>query len=355
MRSGLLLAVGLSFAAGGAQASTVVLVRSLHPTAQTEEATVRLKGELVSAGFPVRIIDPVPASSSDTGMRATLEKTAAEPDVLAAVAILGGPGLDDQWAEIWVVDRLTEKTVVRRVPSQLGSPRGAEILAIRALELLRASFMEPTAEAQQTKAQHTTDVSPPVEVVRSTHDAPRSAADDRSFRTWGVEMGACVLLSFEGVGPAVLPIIRGQRTFPAGIRGRISLAGLGTRAHVSNALASGEISHQFALVEGARFFRTSRRVQPFVSVGLGALRVAASGETPAQSSDLYSGADGTRWSFLADVGAGVHLSFRGRFEASMELHAQLADPYPEIRILQNGVAREGRPTMMASLALAAWM
>ena len=55
-------------------------------------------------------------------------------------------------AELWVIDRVTGKTVVRRVNAAAGDPaRAAEILAVRAVELLRASFLElaitPDAEA----------------------------------------------------------------------------------------------------------------------------------------------------------------------------------------------------------------
>ncbi|MEO8214052.1 MAG: hypothetical protein ABI560_12700, partial [Myxococcales bacterium] len=135
---------GAILAPRAAHAATVVLVRTPRPSAVTTEATVRLQGELVSAGFSVRVIDP----PSGTDVRAVLEQVAAAPDVQAVVAIIG-PGWEDtssrrekNSAEVWVIDRVTGKTVMRRVPNERAPGRGAEVLSVRALELLRASFLE---------------------------------------------------------------------------------------------------------------------------------------------------------------------------------------------------------------------
>ena len=128
LAAGLALVATLAAKVGGA--STVILVRPANPKAITAEALVRMHGELVSAGFDVEIM----AATAGVDPRASLEQTASGNNVDAVVALLGDaiPGS----VEVWVIDRVTGKSVVRRIPNQPESERAAEILAIRAIELL---------------------------------------------------------------------------------------------------------------------------------------------------------------------------------------------------------------------------
>ncbi|MEP6654407.1 MAG: hypothetical protein ABJA82_13685, partial [Myxococcales bacterium] len=91
--------------------------------------------------------------------------------------------------------------------------------------------------------------------------------------------------------------------------------------------------------------------QPFLSAGAGVLHLTAAGQ---QSRPPIETITRERWSLLADVGGGVHVSFR-RFELALEGHAQAARPYPVIRFFNEEVAREGRPTLLSTLTFLVWM
>lgn len=337
-------------------AATVVLVRSPQPTADAAEATVRLRGELVSAGFDVRVIDP-PLGAD---IRASLEEAAAGPEVEAVVAILGGGSSDASGnsAELWVIDRVTGKTVVRRVPTPAGSTHGAEVLSIRAMELLRASFLEVALSASRTPKVAEQPPAPPpsAEVTRLTNAAIADVVGNRWPSTWAIEAGGCVLGSLQGVTPSIMPLVRVQRAFGNHALGRMTLAGFGTKPRITNTQGGtgeeAEITQQFGLLELGYRFRANRVLQPFISVGAGALHVSAAGHnvsTPIQPRT------NERWSLLGDAGTGVHFWFHGRFEIAVEAHAQFARPYPVIRYLTRDIAVEGRPTLTGSLTLVAWM
>ena len=234
------------------------------------------------------------------------------------------------------------------------------MLSVRALELLRASFLEVAlASARGPRLDHqTTSASPPQEVTRWT-DAALTAAMERRWSltsTWAVEVGGCVLGSLEGVGPSVMPVIRVEHALGEHLLGRVTAAGLGTRAQFTQQLTTTDVAHaelaqQFGLIEiGARWRRDSTW-QPFVSAGVGVLHLTATGQTRWP----YVGLSDDRWSLVADLGAGMHVSFRRRFEVAVEVHAQGARPYPVIRFFDQEVAREGRPTLISSLTFLAWM
>jgi hypothetical protein len=342
-----LLAIGTC--TGTAQAATVVLVRSPTPSAVTAEATVRLRGELVSAGFDVRVIDP----PLDGDIRASLERVAAGPDVEAVVAILGDALRDpfEDSAELWVIDRVTGKTVTRRVPSQPGSTRAAEILSIRALELLRASFLEVALAGGRASAARPTSPA----VTRFADEAFTGAMETHRRVGWAVEVGGCVLGSLEGFSPSLVPLVRIQRSVADYFLARVTFAGLGTQSHVDSTQGTAEVSQQFALAEVALRFRLDARLQPFLSAGAGALHVSAIGKP---ASIYEQGLTKDRVALLADLGTGLRLSITRRFELALEVHAQAAHPYPTIRFFGVDVASEGRltrPIWLGSLTAIAWM
>jgi len=347
--------VGLTGIDSLARAATVVLVRSPKPTAVAAEATVRLRGELVAAGFDVRVIDP-PLGAD---VRASLEEAATAPDVEAVVAILGGDSgggggggdLPEESAELWVIDRVTGKTVVRRVSKQAQAHHGAEVLSIRALELLRASFLEVALAAG--RAPKVVQQAPPTEVTRWTDAAIADAAVRRLRPTWAIEAGACVLGSLEGLAPSVMPVARIQRAFGELWLGRLTVAGLGTTPALDGKDGKPKVKQEFGLFEAALRFRRDNVFLPFLSLGVGATHVSATGQ--GNHFPLTEAASSARWSFTADLGAGLHISPWGRVELAWEAHAQVAQPYPSITYDSREVVAAGRPTLVSTLTLLAWM
>jgi hypothetical protein len=108
------------------------------------------------------------------------------------------------------------------------------------------------------------------------------------------------------------------------------------------------VSQTVLLAELIARFRRDRRIEPIVSLGGGALRLAADSHESAP----YEAVSGARWSAAADVGVGVRVPLRRhRFELGVEVHALVAQPYPSIRFFDNEIARAGRPSLLGSVTL----
>src|ERR1017187_4467043 len=162
-------------------AATVVLVRTSNPAPGMTEALVRIHGELVSAGFEVEIVDGLSVEGTNGESRGWLETLAVRRGADAVVAMMGDKSPDS--VEVWVIDKVTGKSVVRHVPFRPLSAKGPETLAIQAVELLRASFLEIglTSMIQASQARS----APPSTVV---HFVDMDRKDARPER-FGVEVG----------------------------------------------------------------------------------------------------------------------------------------------------------------------
>src|SRR5262249_16873086 len=100
-----------------ARAGDGALVVLVHPPAASpgvREALVRLRGELAAEGFESRIEELDLGSDA----RAALERAAPGLPAVAVVAVLpvtaaagGQEGAEPNAVEVWVVDRVTRKTV----------------------------------------------------------------------------------------------------------------------------------------------------------------------------------------------------------------------------------------------------
>lgn len=338
-----MLLLALLIPASPAAAATVVLIRTPKPSAMASEATVRLRGELSAEGFDVRVVD-CPASID---AREFMEEQSLEPDVEAVVAIFADSPTDA--VELSVIDRVTRKTVTRRVPADPAATRSAEVLSIRALELLRASFLEIALGA--SRVDPTDDrpppPPPPIEVRRMTE----KALDNRWPQTWALEIGGCVFTSFEGLGPTVAPVLRAERQWRDWLVGRVTLAGLGTHSRIESESTAANIAQAFGLAEVGIKLRGGRLLRPFLSIGGGVLHVTTEAQPPphgiAVNQDL--------WTAIADVGAGLRVALRARFELAAEVHLQAAPFYPAFQFFEDTVARSSRPTVMGSLTLVAWL
>jgi hypothetical protein len=100
--------------------------------ADTRPVGVRLRAELVSLGFEVELALAPEVEPS----RASLEQAAREAGAVAALRVRASRA----GVEVWVMDRVTSKTVLREVVFTGGDDEG--LVAVRAVELLRASLLE---------------------------------------------------------------------------------------------------------------------------------------------------------------------------------------------------------------------
>jgi hypothetical protein len=323
-----------------ASAASVMLVRPPSPSPDMAEAIVRVRGELISEGFQVEVMDGLTGTES----RGWLEHLAEAHQADAVVAVLGDETPDS--VEVWVVDKVTEKTVVRRIPFKPQSDHAPKTFAIHALELLRASFLEIGLRLGSRPGE---SKPVPPEVVHFV-DNDRPASRPGRF---GVEVGGATVIGFGDIGPAILPVMYLGWAIRPALVAQLTVAGYGSHASAQNDVGSAKVDEGFALL-GARYrFLPGRRLHPTLSLSAGALHTHA--EAQAQADSPYRGRDADLWSFLLDGGIGIEIALAERFEVSLAAHAQIADPYPAIRFDRSVVATSTRPSLLFILTIGAWL
>jgi hypothetical protein len=338
------LLIGTVASPAAARAEPRVPVRVLRPlptSALLAEAILRIKSELLAGGFMVEVTD---SESADPGpeARALMERSGQGLAPSATIGIFGD--LDRGPAELWVVDHITGKPVTLRLEVQASADRRiSEILAIRAVELLRASLVELRLEEQRPTPAKT----PPPPQVQ--HEVGRAVAAPLAPWSLALEIGASTFGGWGGLGPTLAPAARLRLALGERFWLRLTGLGLGTSSSVQTDLGAASVSQNLVLLELAAWLRPRRVLRPMISLGLGAERVAVEGSTGSPS---YLGAQHARWFLAGDVGAGVSLRLGTHWELQLEAHALCALPRPAVRFLDVEVAWTGQPTLLAILTLA---
>jgi hypothetical protein len=320
-----------------AESARVVLVHWQPASGIVAEAITRIRGELVADGFEVSVV------GARAGEDPASVLALADPRTTAAATLGLFLQPDARAAELWVIDRLTSKTVVRRIEMTEPLPGAApEVLARRSVELLRASLLEILVDTR--------------EGILASPSAPREKASSWAARSleprrsrWGAEAGVQVLAGFGGVGSAVMPVGRVRIALARRLAGRMSLSGLGTRPRVDAASGSATVSQELGLLELVGEVAPNAWLSPELSLGAGVYHVGITGT----GSSPYAGLRGDRLVFATDAGAGVVLSVTSSLALSLEGHGILLTPYPVIRFLGVETARIGNPLMSVALTLRA--
>ena len=342
---GPLVLVGLVSQARPARAESgrVTLLEPAGTSAGARRCLTRIREELIAGGFEVAIVDPGPRNDPVS----TADAMERQRDSVATIALLGDPELGP--AELWILDRVGDKAEVRRLPAQAEDPdRIPEVLAIRTIELLRASALKLLVESNRPPTP------PPAPVpTRAPSLAASPSRDDRGAGrpSVGLETGISLLGSAGGPGPATIPLARVRIPVGGPFWARLTLAGLGSRPRVQTTLGSAAVSQTLGLGELTILFRSGRRLRPLVSFGGGALYVQSDGEAVSP----YRGNRSERWAAVADGGVGVLGAFGRELALALEVHAFVAFPYPVVRFVDVTAATIGRPAVMASLTLVAWL
>jgi hypothetical protein len=345
----LLLAHAATAAPGPPQApmNRVILLQPSPMSATARRCVTRIREELVAGGFnvtpadfgagvdPLWVVDPKDASDGS----------------LATIALVGDP--DAGAAELWIVDRVAgRRSVVRRIVVPIGEgSHGDEVVAIRALEFLRASAIElgnanavVNAAADRTTA---AGAAAPAGIDSAEQVDPAALAEARGV--FSLELGVSLLDSVGGVGAALVPLARLRVELPSRLTARLTLAGLGSRPRIDDLVGHASVGQNLGLFEVGAVFRRGSRLRPSISVGGGALLVTVDGE----GNWPYEGRDGHRWAGLLDAGLGVAVSTDSPWGVAFEVHGMVAAPYPTLRFSDASSARVGRPSLLASLTLVA--
>lgn len=324
----LLLLPGLAFAA-----SRVVVLEPPAGDAVTVEAAARLRGELRAAGFEVVQV----ALDATRPPLEVLGDEASRAGAFAAVLVL--PRSRGAAVDLMVVDRATQKTVLRTVAASNASGDGAAAeVALRAVELLQASLLEATHPPPAAAALPRPAAPLPVPADVTRWVAPRPPP--LSGFTLGA--GVALLHAFGDIGPQVAPALRLGWGSRLGVGGRLTIAGPTAGPALDAGGREATVRQELALVELmlAREIGTTGWV-PSASLGTGVMHLAASGT---QSDDS--------WALVAAPGLGLAYRIDPRWSVCADAHLLFAEPALVVKAGDERVGRAGRPSMLATLGIA---
>lgn len=339
-----LLSSGLLLWAGSAHASTVAILIPSSSSPALTEALSRIRGELLSVGLEVKTMEgPTDRDGTRHDPRAWIKRGEGLEGLDAVVEIVGD--VTPVAVDVWVIEHSPRRVEGTRVSPDLGEGNVVERLAIRAVELLRSTFLEhdmaarARREISSTKPAVTTPT--PTEMPPPTHRLER----------FGVEAGAAVLTSLDGVGPAILPLARFDWAARPWFVLQATLAGLGTHSTVASSVGSAQIAQQFGELGASYRLWPDRPLEAFLSLSAGALHFSIDGRanSPAKGHSL------DHWSFMLDGSAGAILRLPERYFFSLAAHAQMAETYVAVYLADVVVATAGRPNLAMSLTLGAWL
>jgi hypothetical protein len=333
-------ALAFLLAAGPAHAEVryqVVLLRPPVTDDVTSDALARVRGELTAAGFEVSVQAQDPALD----VRSALETVGRDLDPIAAFAIVRAA--NSNTAEIWVCDRMAGKSVIQTVrldtDGKAGEPSRSVVLAVHAVELLKASL----AQYWLASVRHAKPPPPPGD---GAVPPPSRAA----VAGVGVEAGVGWLDSAGAVTAAWQPIVRGSYGGARGWAGRVTAGGLGSDASVHAPAGSAQIRQQLVVLEIVRSFRAGARVQPVISAGAGALRARIEGTG---SPDPSTGLTRSSVSGLVTAGGGAVVPIVRHLALAADAHLMLGWPYTAVRFQTVEAGNIAWPALLLSAGLLA--
>ena len=326
-----------------AHATTVTIVSSPIPCAEVTEALNLLRGELLSVGLDVTM-EHRPADHDQLGpdSRRWLEYLAAggASAIVDAVEVDAGLAVD-----VWVVKTNPLRFEVTRVAVDPDTAKPSEVLALRAVEALRAGLLliDRAARRRQLEA-----IAKPPQL-----GAPASTQDKlpEPRERLGLELGAAALASLDGVDVAILPMVRLNWAVRSSLLAQVSLAGAGTRPRVTTLVGTARVAQHYGTLGACYRLRFRERLWPFFALAAGGVHTSAEG----QSDAVTEGRTVDQWSFLLDGSLGAGLRVYGRFYVTLAAHVQWAEPYVAIHMGEAVAATTGRPNLELTLTVGAWL
>jgi hypothetical protein len=347
----LLLFVALFFfgSAADASSSRVVVIRPPATDQMTAEAIHRVSGELVAAGFEVAFLDANPERDA----RAQLGAAAERLDPVATFAIF--PLREGGAAEVWLTDRASGKTVVQRIETRsIAAADVSRVVAVRAVEVLRASFLDLRPKRETPVEQ---SAAPPREAPPAGGAFPlaqngiaRRSPEKSSLQAPAASIGVAVLHGFQGIGPAVLPVAKlsyGTGAWAA----RLSLAGLGPSVRVDGSVGSALVHQELVSGEVLAILVNHRLFSMFGGVGGGIyhFRLAGEAATP------YYGKEGDITTPMFTAGVGAEARLEPHLSVIFDVTALFPQTSAVVRFMDAEVASAGRPSVLAALGVVAFL
>ncbi len=315
--------VFLLLLAGRAHAERVVVVEE----PEMQRFATRLRSELVSVGFDV----VVHARDEAT----TLEELARREGAVAALHVKPSRS----GIEVWIMDRITSKTVLRELVPSSGDDVGE--VAVAAVELLRASLLEVETPKFKSKIEEPTPVATKLVAETKREPAPREPR-------LGIALGPAIAVSPGGLG--VTPHVDVWGRFDAHERIAVGVRivaptvpavveGSEGRATVTLALA--------ALAVDANLTRPASALRLRSGIGVGA--VWAHMEGTAAPSFAGRGDDVVATFSFVHGGAALRIAREARLFADVALG--IAAPRPVVSFAGRSAAAWGEPVVLGTVGL----
>jgi hypothetical protein len=293
----------------------------------------RLEAELRSLGLVV-ISRALPGPWET---HALLEQAARREGAIAAVQVIA----QGTKAELWIADRVTNKTVLREITIETEDRnRADDSIAVGVAELLRASLMEIDAPSRARGSYPSTPGLRELGYARSARDPVDSGA-----RLW-LNLGTGVELGIRGVGPSMLGHARAgwtpERGFGLEVLGGMTLI----PALIERSTGRARLSSEW-LGAAATFSWRNRNSNFSTRAGVGVLgvRVRARGESAAVPLRAVTETATSAGPYVHGGPAFGSDSFRVRLNAGALV---LLAP-PTVRFAEEAVARWGAPSLFVDL------
>jgi hypothetical protein len=322
-------------------ATTVAIVQSPSPSSEVTETLSRIHGELLSVGLDVRRTDR-PATGAQADSRAWVAQVAAATGARAVIDILGNESLVA--VDVWIVKTPPGRFEVIRIGAEPNTANPSERLALRTIEALRASLLEMDLAARQARGEAV--AKPAAPTVAASEISPTKEREYVAF-----EIGAAGLRSLDGVGLAILPTVRAGWAPRSWLILQAVLTGAGTSPTVTAAAGKARVSQQYGLVGPCFRLGSDRRFWPYFTLAGGVLHTSVAG----QSGLGVEGHEVDRWSLLLDASLGTGLRLYSRYYMTLAAHVQVADPYVAIHLADAVGATTGRPNLLLTLTVGAWL
>lgn len=311
-------------------ASTIVVL-----CAPGDRFGLRLVAELESLGFRATVLDP----STEPASRTALEASARRAGAIAAIRAVPS----ERGVEVWIADRVTGKTVLRDIANGRGSPELDDALALRVVELLRASLLEISLPVPSRG-----EVPATPEIREKMSVPPPIAPALESSPTLHLALAPGVLVSPGGFG-ASASLALGLDWMPSDHVGVFALVAIPlTSAHVEGAEGSAALTILLA-GGGARFVFASptSTFRPSADFGLAAVSLRSTGT--ANPGFVASSPSAVTAAPFARLGLAFAPTPKLRLRA--DVLAGLVAPGVSIQFAQHEIATWGRPLVLTTVGV----
>jgi hypothetical protein len=324
--------VGASGVAAAAQPleQLVILLRPPQVDELTREALARISGELSAARFRV-IIFPLETGGDPIDQ---VETVGRDFEPVAAFALVRGTSQGAANMELWISDRLAQRTTIQRMRVQDGDvSRAAEVLAVESVELIRISM----ADLWPRPA-----LPPPAALV--VEAPPESSPQAEAALAVGVGLQQALGTSTPSWAPAAT-LSYGRA---GGLSVFLSVRGLGPNLDLVEADGAARVRRDAAWLGLAHTFRPGRRLQPLLSLAGGAEYLRAEGTAP----DAARAHVRTSWSGVVVAGAGLVVTIVPHVALVLDVSGVGRWPQAAVRIGSSDV-QVNRPSLLVEGGLRA--